>query len=78
MMSASDRQKKEKKKRLIKDLEQKQKVCAHRESNARPIDGNDRGYHYPMCAFELEESAAEKIYIPPSRNSGLKAGTQSG
>jgi hypothetical protein len=26
------------------------KNCINRESNARPIDGNDRGYHYPINA----------------------------
>src|SRR5208282_2624631 len=35
-------------------------LCINRESNARPIDGNDRGYHYPINALVIIEI---RIYL---------------
>jgi len=37
-------------KEIKKKEKRKKKVCITRESNAGPIDGNDRGYHYPSNA----------------------------
>jgi hypothetical protein len=35
---------------------ERRKNCVDRESNTRPIDGNDRGYHYPTDAELSSES----------------------
>jgi hypothetical protein len=37
----------------------KKEFCINRESNARPIDGNDRGYHYPTDAVPVVISRFE-------------------
>ena len=51
----------------------KKEVCVNRESNARPIDGNDRGYHYPtdasLVGIETEKIVSYTVprALPPIR-----------